>query len=596
MNRLSIRHGFVFFVVLLLLSGVFTVGAQDEEVNLLTNGGFETPYVDAAGNPARQVATGWEPWHVPRSANMSTSENTQPEYAPTAPDVTRIRSDDDAQKIFTSFFTFDGGVYQEVSNMTAGTEVRFSVYAYVWSSSSGDPERSDDPAGVLVQVGIDPNGGTDGESDDIIWSSTAAANQYDAYRQYAVIADVTSSDVTVFVRITMDFPVADTVVYLDDAVLALTPDSPVPVETEDILPTETELPTETPLPPEPTATEVVILPTDPPPPTDVVVILPTATDVPTETELPTETSVPVEPTATEVVILPTDPPPPTDTPTLVPTSTTEPSATLLPTNTAIPQPTNTPDDPTPTQEGGGNPTAIPQPTITPLPNAGNGGDTDSPVVEETQETGDIVLSPPFLSTITHTVQRGDTVGYIATLYGSDVDAIIDLNGLNINGLIFVEQRLIIPVQLPAAITATPTITPEVQEPVDGAGGGETGSSSTYTVQVGDTLSRIALRFNTTVATLVQLNGITNPNIIRVGQVLNIPAGTGGAVTPSAPAQPQEPSQPQEQPAQPQTHTVVAGENLYRIALRYGVTLQALADANGIANVNRIFAGQVLVIP
>lgn len=48
--------------------------------------------------------------------------------------------------------------------------------------------------------------------------------------------------------------------------------------------------------------------------------------------------------------------------------------------------------------------------------------------------------------------------------------------------------------------------------------------------------------------------------------------------------------------EPLTHVVQAGENLYRIALRYGLTTQALAEANGITDVSRIFAGQVLVIP
>ena len=44
------------------------------------------------------------------------------------------------------------------------------------------------------------------------------------------------------------------------------------------------------------------------------------------------------------------------------------------------------------------------------------------------------------------------------------------------------------------------------------------------------------------------------------------------------------------------HTVVRGQNLYRISLRYHVSVSAIAKANNIANVNRIFAGQVLVIP
>lgn len=45
-----------------------------------------------------------------------------------------------------------------------------------------------------------------------------------------------------------------------------------------------------------------------------------------------------------------------------------------------------------------------------------------------------------------------------------------------------------------------------------------------------------------------------------------------------------------------THTVARGENLYRISLRYGVSLQALAWANGLNNPNVVYVGQRLVIP
>ena len=50
----------------------------------------------------------------------------------------------------------------------------------------------------------------------------------------------------------------------------------------------------------------------------------------------------------------------------------------------------------------------------------------------------------------------------------------------------------------------------------------TPSGKTYTVRSGDTLSGIAARYGTTVAVLCQLNGISNPNYIYVGQVLKLP--------------------------------------------------------------------------
>ncbi|MEW9503433.1 N-acetylmuramoyl-L-alanine amidase [Jeotgalibacillus marinus] len=58
------------------------------------------------------------------------------------------------------------------------------------------------------------------------------------------------------------------------------------------------------------------------------------------------------------------------------------------------------------------------------------------------------------------------------------------------------------------------------------GGNEPGDGTTYTVQTGDTLSAIALRFNTTVEVLVALNNLSDPNTIYVGQVLIISASSG----------------------------------------------------------------------
>ena len=104
------------------------------------------------------------------------------------------------------------------------------------------------------------------------------------------------------------------------------------------------------------------------------------------------------------------------------------------------------------------------------------------------------------------------------------------------------------------------------------------NSTVHIVQPGENLFRIALRYGVTVNALVVTNGLSNSNHIYVGQRLVIP--TGG--TSSAPAS--------------GVHIVRRGESLYRIALRYGVSYQTLAAANGIANPNRIYVGQRLVIP
>jgi len=117
----------------------------------------------------------------------------------------------------------------------------------------------------------------------------------------------------------------------------------------------------------------------------------------------------------------------------------------------------------------------------------------------------------------------------------------------------------------------------------------------HTVQSGETLYCIARAYGVDPYAIATQNGILNPNIIHVGQVLAIPA-----IYKSLPAGRVCPRQFDGGTPTPPTcrwyHTVVWGENLYRIALRYGVSMWAIAEVNGITNLSLIYAGQVLCIP
>ena len=101
----------------------------------------------------------------------------------------------------------------------------------------------------------------------------------------------------------------------------------------------------------------------------------------------------------------------------------------------------------------------------------------------------------------------------------------------------------------------------------------------HVVWFGDTLSGLAVRYNTTVQAFMTYNNLPNPNYITVGQRLIIPP-TGGPVTPPTSG----------------VHVVQSGENLFRIGLRYGWDVYTLAAVNGIVNPNRIYVGQRLIIP
>lgn len=103
------------------------------------------------------------------------------------------------------------------------------------------------------------------------------------------------------------------------------------------------------------------------------------------------------------------------------------------------------------------------------------------------------------------------------------------------------------------------------------------TAGTYTVKKGDTLTKIAKQFNTTVNTLVKLNNISNPNIINVGQVLKV-AGTATAEN-----------------VNPKRYTVKKGDNLTKIAKQFNTTVDNLVKLNGIKNKNLINVGQVLKV-
>lgn len=544
MKRLATHPNMLLlWICLVLLLVALPVQAQGQ--NLLTNPGFEgsfTSYTDAT--PARLVAQGWVPWFI--GGGQSASENVYPEYYP-ASDVSnglgepRIRSGNEAQQYFSYYATHDAGIYQRVTGIAAGTQLRFSAYVYVWSSNFNDLDKSEEPGGVVVQVGIDPTGGTDGTSGNIVWSEPIV--QYDAYNESSVTATSAATAVTVFVRSTVSTPIQNNNIYVDDASLTIAGQNPPPtaVNTQ---------------PPPATATNTVL------PPTATTVIV--ATNTPGDLGIVTPTSqptlAPTVPTATDV--LPTLQPLPTNT--FIPTGTFPPTSTFVPTATFLSTDTPIPASATPTQE-------VLPPTETP------GGPTLTPTVT----IGGTPISNDFPGTITHTVRAGDTVGVLATLYGSSIEAIIAVNGLNQSAFIRVGQGLVIPVRLSAPVTSTPTITP-IAPVVPTFPPAVPPNNTAYVVQPGDTLFRLAARFNTTITTIAQLNGITNVNLIKVGQQLLIP--TGGTVILPTPM-----------PSTPQTYLVQPGDTLFRIALRFRVPLRQIAQTNGIFDVNRIYVGQVLVI-
>jgi LysM repeat protein len=163
---------------------------------------------------------------------------------------------------------------------------------------------------------------------------------------------------------------------------------------------------------------------------------------------------------------------------------------------------------------------------------------------------------------TYKVRRGDTLGSIASRVGTTIAALVERNGLRNANLIRVGQVL----SLPGAAATTSTTTPA-------------GGARHHVVQPGDTISRVAARYGISQQQLIDANGLTG-GVIYVGQRLSL--------LPAAPA-----------PAAPSgssTHQVTAGQTLASIAQHYGTTISAIQTANGISDPNLVVIGQTLTIP
>lgn len=111
-----------------------------------------------------------------------------------------------------------------------------------------------------------------------------------------------------------------------------------------------------------------------------------------------------------------------------------------------------------------------------------------------------------------------------------------------------------------------------------------GGTTTIIIQRGDTLSELAIKYNTTVARLVELNNIANPNLIYAGASLIVPSG-----------ETMEDSDGNSTSGQT-IYIVQSGDTLNQIAASFGTTAIAIAKENNIRNINLIYVGQRLIIP
>ena len=176
----------------------------------------------------------------------------------------------------------------------------------------------------------------------------------------------------------------------------------------------------------------------------------------------------------------------------------------------------------------------------------------SPEVPETPSTENTIL---------YTVKRGDTLSEIAMKFGTTVSSIVALNpSIKNPNLIYPGQQFTI---------QTNANTSQIEDTV-------------YIVKSGDTLSEIALKYGTTVNSLVQINQIKNKNLIYPGERIIIRSSntiSGG-----------------QNSCGKILYQIKWGDTLSELAIRYHSTVEEIAKINNIANPNLIYAGTTIRIP
>ncbi|MBN1287272.1 MAG: LysM peptidoglycan-binding domain-containing protein [Anaerolineae bacterium] len=379
-----------FVIVIVLCTALVPMPGLAQDGNLLENPGFEGGYAAWNDVLTAQLAPGWTPWWVPQTEDDLSWRNRQPEWkAAEAPWLNRIRSGEKAQQYFTFYGTHIGGVYQSVS-VNPGDQLRFTIWVQVWSSAYDDAAVSEAHGQVDVQVGIDPKGGTNGLSGDIVWS--APKQQYDEWFLMSVETTAAANKVTVFVRSAPEFPVKHNDIYLDDALLVVTGQGEVPTQpptpTPDTIDNQTPVPTATPRPNIPT-----MPPTPTPLPAGTIVYIVQAGDSLSAIARRYNTTVDRIAAANNLAD---------------------------PNRISVGQRLLIPDQPLPT--------AIP-PTAAP---------TATPVSAQPAQP---TPTPQPVAAVTHTVQVGDNLYRLALRYGTTVEAIAAANGIVNPNIIRVGQVL-----------------------------------------------------------------------------------------------------------------------------------------------------------
>jgi membrane-bound lytic murein transglycosylase D len=183
--------------------------------------------------------------------------------------------------------------------------------------------------------------------------------------------------------------------------------------------------------------------------------------------------------------------------------------------------------------------------------------------------------------VRHRIRKGDTLSTIGRKYGVSVAAIQGANNMGRRTMIREGRTLVVPTVSAGAYDYTPA----------GEQAAATGEAITYRVRRGDTLSHIARRYRTTAPAIAAASGISVNKVLSIGGRLTVVPGVrstsaarrigqgGSAAVAGGGA----------------THTVRRGDSLWKIAGRYGTTVNRLCRINGISSRSTLYPGMKIKV-
>jgi LysM repeat protein len=178
----------------------------------------------------------------------------------------------------------------------------------------------------------------------------------------------------------------------------------------------------------------------------------------------------------------------------------------------------------------------------------------------------LACASPANASVSHVVVSGESLSSIASANGLSISSLASYNGLSEDELLVIGQTI----QVPAS-TEVGTTTAAAS------------SGSSHVVVSGESLSSIAAANGVSVSELASYNGLSEDDLLIIGQTIEVPAASATTTTTTS-------------SASGSSHVVVSGESLSSIAAANGVSVSALASYNGLAEDELLIIGQTIQVP